>query len=97
MVRVADVGDLVADEPRHVDVRLGRDLTRDDDEPGRDERLAGDAALRVLRSTASSTESEIWSAILSGCPSVTDSDVKTYVRADIEREGYLLGPRGPAP
>src|SRR5580698_1755186 len=26
--------------------------------------------------TASSTESEIWSAILSGCPSVTDSDVK---------------------
>ena len=25
---------------------------------------------------ASSTESEIWSAILSGCPSVTDSDVK---------------------
>src|SRR5579883_179092 len=27
-------------------------------------------------STASSTESEIWSAILSGCPSVTDSDVK---------------------
>src|SRR2546423_6933665 len=27
-------------------------------------------------STASSTASEIWSAILSGCPSVTDSDVK---------------------
>src|SRR2546421_12564223 len=27
------------------------------------------------RSTASSTPSEIWSAILSGCPSVTDSDV----------------------
>src|ERR1700733_12376100 len=26
--------------------------------------------------TASRTESEIWSAILSGCPSVTDSDVK---------------------
>src|SRR5215208_4489603 len=28
------------------------------------------------RSTASSTPSEIWSAILSGCPSVTDSEVK---------------------
>src|SRR5205823_6463037 len=27
------------------------------------------------RSTASSTPSEIWSATLSGCPSVTDSDV----------------------
>jgi hypothetical protein len=34
-------------------------------------------------STASSTESEIWSATLSGCPSVTDSDVKEYVRAAI--------------
>src|SRR3954454_19850345 len=31
-------------------------------------------------STASSTESEIWSAILSGCPSVTDSDVKEKER-----------------
>src|SRR2546422_5819331 len=31
--------------------------------------------------TASSTESEIWSAILSGCPSVTDSDVKVNERA----------------
>src|SRR5580704_17533154 len=29
-------------------------------------------------STASSTPSEIWSAILSGCPSVTDSDVNRY-------------------
>src|SRR5215469_14446586 len=27
-------------------------------------------------SAASTTASEIWSAILSGCPSVTDSDVK---------------------
>src|SRR5665213_1425209 len=32
-------------------------------------------------STASRTESEIWSAILSGCPSVTDSDVKENERA----------------
>src|SRR5690349_22658150 len=29
-----------------------------------------------LAITASSTASEIWSAILSGCPSVTDSEVK---------------------
>ena len=40
-----------------------------------------------LASAASSTASEIWSAILSGWPSVTDSDVKTNVRADIAREG----------
>src|SRR5215210_644902 len=31
--------------------------------------------------TASRTESEIWSATLSGCPSVTDSDVKRNSRA----------------
>src|SRR5580765_7655972 len=30
------------------------------------------------RSTASRTASEIWSAILSGCPSVTDSEVKKW-------------------
>ncbi len=30
--------------------------------------------------TASRTLSEIWSAILSGCPSVTDSDVKENER-----------------
>src|SRR3954466_69596 len=36
-------------------------------------------------STASSTESEIWSATLSGCPSVTDSDVNEYDRAPIKR------------
>src|SRR5262250_1461448 len=44
-------------------------------------------AIRVSQATrlvgssvrqASSIESEIWSAILSGCPSVTDSDVKRY-------------------
>ena len=33
--------------------------------------------------TASRTLSEIWSAILSGCPSVTDSEVKENVRAAI--------------
>jgi hypothetical protein len=30
--------------------------------------------------TASRTESEIWSATLSGCPSVTDSDVNEKER-----------------
>ena len=44
-VRVADLRDPLADELRDVDVRLGRDLARDDDEAGRDQRLAGDAAL----------------------------------------------------
>src|SRR5207248_10483819 len=34
-------------------------------------------------STASRTESEIWSAILSGWPSVTDSDVKVKERLDM--------------
>src|SRR3954447_6652120 len=48
--------------------------------------------------TASRTESEIWSAILSGCPSVTDSDVKEKERAptprrlaaEARREGRVL-------
>src|SRR5581483_3663950 len=47
--RVADLGHLAAHEPRNVDVDVGRDLTGDDDEAGGDERLAGDAAVRVLR------------------------------------------------
>ena len=48
------------------------------------------------RSSSSSTESLIWSAILSGCPSVTDSEVKslpamsreTY-RRDRKRECFI--------
>ena len=43
---VADLGDLLADEPRDVDVDLGGDLAGDDDEARGDERLAGDAAVR---------------------------------------------------
>ena len=35
--------------------------------------------------TASSTASEIWSAILSGWPSVTDSEVKENERLDMRR------------
>src|SRR3954464_3283446 len=52
-----------------------------------------------LLSAASRTASEIWSAILSGWPSVTDSDVKRKLRpmrspkdSDSSR---LLGRRGP--
>ena len=48
VVVVPDVADRLSDEPRHVDVGRGSDLARDDDEPGREERLASDPALRVL-------------------------------------------------
>src|SRR5436190_1467193 len=41
--------------------------------------------------TASRTVSEIWSAILSGCPSVTDSDVKEKERIGMAA-GYLADP-----
>src|SRR6266516_4613319 len=40
-------------------------------------------------SAASRTESEIWSALLSGWPSVTDSDVNRKVRCDIARRVAL--------
>ena len=46
--RVADLTDPVAREPRHIDVRLRRDLAGDDHEPCRDERLASNPARRVL-------------------------------------------------
>ena len=46
--RVADLADALAHEARDVDVRLRRDLAGDDDEAGRDQRLAGDAAHRVV-------------------------------------------------
>ena len=46
--RVADVTDGLAHEPRDVDVRRGRDLARHDDETCRDQRLAGDATVRVV-------------------------------------------------
>src|SRR6201985_3808043 len=55
-------------------------------------------ATRPLGSSArteSSTESEIWSAILSGWPSVTDSDVKENerigMRGSLANEPLLLG------
>ncbi len=45
---VADLADSVPDEARDVDVRLGRDLAGDDDEPGGDEGLARDATCPVV-------------------------------------------------
>src|SRR6185312_13479095 len=49
-------------------------------------------ALGSSRRTASRTPSEIWSAILSGCPSVTDSDVNRYSLSDrwVMRSGGRL-------
>src|SRR3954452_14910436 len=47
------------------------------------------------RITASSTPSEIWSAILSGWPSVTDSEVKRYSFSDrfVLIRGGVTAPR----
>ena len=67
-VRVADLLELRSRRSRDVDVRLRRDLAGDDDEPGRDQRLAGDPAVDVVPEDGVETESEIWSAILSGDP-----------------------------
>src|SRR5207248_6380109 len=44
-------------------------------------------------SAASRTASEIWSAILSGCPSVTDSEVNKKLRS-ATRAGYPNSLRG---
>ncbi len=38
--------------------------------------------------TASRTESETWSATLSGCPSVTDSEVNENERVPTKAKGY---------
>ena len=46
---VADLRHRLADEARDVDVGRRRDLARDDDEAGRDQGLARDAAVRVVR------------------------------------------------
>ena len=46
-VVVADLADRLADDLRHVEVDVGRDLARDDRHAGVDQRLAGDAALGV--------------------------------------------------
>src|SRR5436190_16858915 len=45
--RVADLGDALSYEAPDVYVDVGRDLAGDDDEPGRDQRLARDTPVRV--------------------------------------------------
>ena len=73
----ADVGDHFAGQLGNVQNGLGGDFARHHANAGGNQRFASHAARRdLLPNTASSTASEIWSAILSGCPSVTDSDVK---------------------
>ena len=79
--RVADVADRVADDRLEVDVGVGRDLAEDEHEPGRGRRLARDARVGSSRRIASRMASEIWSHILSGWPSVTDSEVNRYCAA----------------
>ena len=76
-VAVADVPDHLTGDRVDIDVGRGRDFAEDEDQAGLDRGLAGDAAHRVHARTASSTASEIWSQTLSGCPSVTDSEVKS--------------------
>ena len=47
--RVADLRDAIAHHRADVDVDVRRDLAGDDDQPGRDQRLARDAAVRDRR------------------------------------------------
>ena len=78
VVVVADVADHVADNRGDVDVGRGRHFTGHKTSPVVRSVSHGHPAGRVASSMASSTASEIWSAILSGWPSVTDSEVKVY-------------------
>ena len=70
--------------------KLGGDFAGDDDQAGAGEGLTGDAAGRVFTQAASRMASEIWSAILSGWPSVTDSEVNRKRLVD----GKLVSPQG---
>ena len=85
--RVPDLGDPLAHDRADVDVDVGGDLAGDDDEAGRDERLAGDAAVRVVGEDR--VEDGVRDLIrdLVGWPSVTDSDVNENERAAMARKG----------
>ncbi len=66
-----------ADYGLEINVSFGSDFAGDDHQSGRGESLAG-GTTRLKESSvrrASRIASEIWSAILSGWPSVTDSEV----------------------
>ena len=78
---IADAPHGLADDLLEVGVGRRRDLAEDDDQARRGRRLAGDRALGSSRMIASRIASLIWSHILSGWPSVTDSDVNRYSAA----------------
>ena len=74
-VVVADGGDGAANQGLEIDVGFGGNFAGDHDQSGavrvsQATRLVGSSARQASRMA-----SEIWSAILSGCPSVTDSEV----------------------
>src|SRR6185503_17280768 len=60
-------------------------------------RMVSQATRQVLSwpMIASRMPSEIWSAILSGCPSVTDSEVKRKVREVLTRNSLLAEMQAP--
>ena len=74
-VVVTDGGDGAADHGLEIDIGFGSDFSGDDYEAGGGEGFAGYAAGASSARQASRIASEIWSAILSGWPSVTDSEV----------------------
>jgi hypothetical protein len=74
-MRVADLLDLAPHLGRNVDVRLRRDLARDDHESCRDQRLAGDATAGSSAEHGVEDRVRDLVATLSGWPSVTDSEV----------------------
>ena len=91
-VVVADVEDRLARRGRDVDDGARGDLTGDDAQARREQRLAGDARHRGPgRGWRRAPPSETWSAILSGWPSVTDSEVKR-VRSLIGLLGLTMQP-----
>ena len=71
MTLAHDLGDL------HVGV--GGDLAQDDYQAVGDGRLAGYPALGSSLHDGIQDGIRIWSQILSGCPSVTDSEVNRYL------------------
>ncbi len=77
----ADAVDRLADDLGDLDVGGGADLTGHHGEAGGDHRLAGHPGQSgPRRGWRRGPRLEIWSAILSGWPSVTDSEVKVHWR-----------------
>jgi hypothetical protein len=91
--------DVVEDEPNltasvsHdllvVNLGLGGDFTEHHHHVGLGACLTCYLAFRVRSRQASRTASEIWSQSLSGCPSLTDSEVKRKVSIYITQINYV--------